>query len=114
MPGKKAGGRSRQTHPRSCKKIPVSGFSQSDLAENPRAEVEASPRQIKCNRKMDQHDMLRVLGEHHGLRIEGIEHRTSSLHHDGAGHFGVDRAEIGIIARLVEHEGERFVGIEDA
>src|SRR6266403_3253126 len=35
-----------------------------------------------------------------------------SLHHDGAGHFGVDGAEVRISSGFAEGKGELFVGIQ--
>src|SRR6478609_5284178 len=55
--------------------------------------------------------MLRVAREQDRFQIEGV-HALPLLHHNLAGHLGMDRAEVGISAWLGKSVGKRIIRIE--
>src|SRR5579862_877291 len=77
-----------------------------------RDKVEHHTRQVKCNREMDQHYMLRMFSQDSRLKIKGMQVSLLLLDHDRAGHFGVNATEVAIGARLSEGVGKLLVSIE--
>jgi len=76
--------------------------------------------EIKCragnqqgDREVNQHHMLRVLGQQRLLMSNGFRLIHRSLNHNGRGHFRVDGAEVRISSGFRESERKLFIGIEN-
>src|SRR5580704_15676739 len=77
-----------------------------------RQEIEEDTDDKQRDWKVNQHDVLCVLGKKYRLNVKEMHDRTRSLNDDFAGHLRMYRTEVGIDTRSAEGERELLVRVE--
>src|SRR5579864_556301 len=115
LPRQQAGHDYREDGQRGNRQIQISGACQLRSALTTREQIEAYPADKQRYWKMNQNNVLRMLGQHDCSDVKWVHHIRNLpplLNHDLTDHLGMDRAVVGIHAGLAECVREFLVGIE--